>query len=184
MTTQSHPGEVHGATFNHFAANIKPASRVLEIGTLRWGANPTHHREWVKDHSEYIMTDIKAGQDVDIVSDAHKLTEVFEESSFDIVIACSVWEHLHSPWIAAEQVLKILKQGGQFFIQTHLVFPEHGYPSDYFRYTKAGLKRLFQGASETVTGYEYKCKIVPPEGVVWHDGNAPEYLNVCISGIK
>lgn len=177
-------GEVHGKTLQHFTRNIKPGARVLEIGTLRWGVNPTHHRVWVKDYSEYIMTDIGAGQDVDIVSDAHSLSETFEPESFDIVIACSVWEHLHSPWIASQQVLKILKPGGQFYIQTHLCFPEHGYPSDYFRFTKEGLKHLFKGATQMVAGYEFKCKIVPPENVVWHNGTAPEYLNVCISGIK
>lgn len=183
--TDNPAGEVHGKAYRHFISNISDGAIVLEIGTRRWDNDLcTHHRKWVKDYLSYIMTDIEEGTDVDVVSDAHTLSDTFAAESFDIVIACSVWEHLHSPWIAAQEVLKILKPGGQFYIQTHLCFPEHGYPSDYFRFTKEGLKNLFKGAREMVAGYEYRCRIVAPDSIVWHDGSAPEYLNVCLSGIK
>ena len=174
--------KITGDTLKFLFDNAPPSPKVLEIGTLRWYANPTHHKQWFPQASEYVMTDISAGTDVDIVSDAHTLSETF--SDFDIVIACSVWEHLHSPWIAAQELLKVLKPGGLFFVQSHLVFPEHGYPHDYFRFTTKAFEHIFKGASVVITEYQYPCKIVPPPGVEWHDGSAPEFLNTCIAGLK
>lgn len=171
-------------TLKFMLENASPNPKVLEIGTLRWYSKPTHHKAWFPAASEFIMTDVSEGIDVDVVSDAHELSKVFPENHFDVIIACSVWEHLHSPWIAAEELLKILKPGGVFFVQSHLVFPEHGYPNDYFRFTRMAFEHIFKGASRVVTEYEYPCKIVPPAAVEWHDGTAPEFLNTCIAGIK
>ena len=132
---------------------------VLEIGTRRWvESKPTHHKIWFPD-ATYRMTDIQDGLDVDIVSDIHCLSKTFNEESFDIIVACSVFEHLQYPHKAAEEILKVLKKGGLFFVQTHQTFQVHGYPSDYFRYTTEGLKVLFEKASEVQANYEFPCEI-------------------------
>jgi SAM-dependent methyltransferase len=162
----------------------KKSYSVLEIGTKRWSDGPTHHKDLMPNFETYTMTDVTGGIDVDVVSDAHKLSSVFYPGSFDVVWSSSVWEHLHSPWEAAHEVLKVLKPGGLFFIQTHQIFPEHGYPHDYFRYTTEGLKRLFSAASSSVASYDFPCTITPHNSeVVWNKA-APAYLNVNIAGVK
>ena len=158
---------------------------VLEIGTLRWEKDkPTHHKDIFPKANEYIMTDVQAGIDVDIVSDIHSLSDVFGENRFDVIFIPSVFEHLRKPWIAAKEVLKTLKPKGLFFVQTHQTFPLHGYPHDYYRYTKEGLEILFEDASEKHAFHEFPCQIVPPEVIVIWSKSAPAFLNSAITGKK
>jgi len=153
---------------------------VLEIGTRRWGDNPTHHKDWFPNHGKYVMTDFMEGKDVDVLADAHDLSFVFGEKSFDVVIACSLFEHLSKPWIVAKEIVKTLNHGGVFYIQTHQSFPVHGYPHDYYRYTREGLEVLFEEVSEKISDYEYPAKIISDEC-----GEQKRcYLNVCIAGRK
>lgn len=159
------------------------APRVLEMGTLRWSERSTHHKEWFPHASEYIMTDVAAGMDVDVVADAHTLSSQID-GLFDAVIAISVWEHLSRPWIAAAEIAKVLKPGGVVFICTHQSFPLHGYPNDYFRFSTEALSVIFNDAGlKTVSeGYQYPAQLIPPpEITIWNPG-APVFLNVAWAG--
>lgn len=152
---------------------------VLEIGTKRSDPNfPTHHKVWNPD-GEWTMADVSDGIDVDIVIDAHAMYDLHSEY-FDAVVAVSVWEHLERPWIAAEEVFRVLRPGGIAYIATHQTFPLHGYPSDFFRFSDKALSLLFTDAGlEAVSvDYSYPAKIVPgPEVTRWNP-SAPAYLNV------
>lgn len=167
-----------------FLKNLPSFPNILEMGTKRWGNAPTHHLDWFKQRIHhpftYTMTDITEGLDVDRVSDAHELSQTFGGTAFNAVWATSVWEHLHSPWIAAKEVLSVLSRGGVFFIQTHFTFCEHGYPQDYFRFTRKALEHLFKDATEVVSCYDFPCRIQSGKP----EENQPGYLNVCIAGIK
>ena len=157
--------------------------RILELGTRRWNESiATHHKHWFVNPCEYVMSDFLPGIDVDQVADIHGLSDVFFSESFDAVVACSVFEHVQKPWIAANEILKVLKPGGVFFIQTHQTFPIHGYPNDYFRYTREGLETCFEQASHMLSAYEFPCQIVADVVKPPHDKDC--YLNVVIYGIK
>lgn len=162
--------------------------RVLELGTKRSNPNvPTHHRamleEWAPLDS-YVMSDVEPGDDVDVVANAHSLIGPFGKRAFDAVLACSVWEHLERPWVAAEEVMRVLAPGGVFFIQTHQSFPIHGYPNDYFRFSDAALRLLFEdvGACDVVTCYEFQATLTPKDPAVVWNAAAPAWLNVCAFG--
>jgi SAM-dependent methyltransferase len=159
------------------AALDRPA--VLELGTLRWESTPTHHLAWAPHCSTYVMSDVAAGTDVDVVADAHDLAP-FTDDAFDAVIAVSVWEHLSRPWLAAQQVARVLAPGGLAYIATHQTFPLHGYPDDYFRFSAEALSVLFGDAGlDTVeAGYAYPCTITPPAEVTRWNPGARCYLNV------
>lgn len=164
-----------------FFENLPNTPEVLELGTLKWGKFSTHHKSLFPTASKYVMSDISNGPDVDVAADLHTLTSKFDACSFDAIFCCSVFEHLHSPWVAAREILTVLKPNGVAFIQTHQSFPIHGYPHDYYRFSKEALSHLFQSASKSVACYEFKAKVVPvnvPD--IWlHDHEA--YLNVCIA---
>jgi SAM-dependent methyltransferase len=171
--------------FDRYRAMPENARSVLEMGTKRWYKDkPTHHRDILAPYLMHVMTDVTEGDDVDVVADAHELSRVFHVEQFTAVWASSVWEHLHSPWVAAEEVLKVLKPGGLFFIQTHETFPIHGYPSDFFRFSREALHHLFRNASETVSCYEYPCRITPENKEIDWNHAAESWLNVCIAGVK
>lgn len=178
---------------NHQDATGGYWPHVLELGTRRSDPEfPTHHREWLPG-ARWVMADAYEGTDVDVIADAHDLQSTFRPvdspvdlSPFDFVIAVAVWEHLARPWIAAQSVADILRPGGWVYIATHQTFPLHGYPSDYFRFSREALEVIFAdaGFDEITTGYAYRCTIEPPAEVTrWN--RAPDveaWLNVELVG--
>lgn len=159
------------------------APEVLELGCLRWGPEPTHHAAWAPHAKRYVRSDVTAGPDVDEVADAHTLADAFGEASFDVVLAASVWEHLARPWVAAEQVAKVVRPGGIVYVETHQTFPVHGYPDDYFRFTDRALASLFaQPEWESETAYAYPARIIPPPEVTVWNAAAEAWLNVAVLG--
>jgi SAM-dependent methyltransferase len=157
------------------------AGRILELGTCRSDPqNPTHHRSWAAQDAVYIMSDFQNGLDVNIVADAHTLTSTFETESFDAIIACSVFEYIQRPWIAAQEIAKLLKPTGKAFIQTHQSFPLHGYPSDYWRFSADALETIFGDVGLKGKGYyEFPCQIFSKQ--VPGSENFEAFLNVCIT---
>lgn len=155
---------------------------VLEIGTLRWVESvPTHHKDWAPHASKYVMSDVGAGTDVDIVADAHDLAP-FADDEFDAYIAISVYEHLRRPWVCAEAARRVLSTGGIALVMTHQTFPLHGYPSDYFRFSDRALAGIFEDAGFEIidAGYQYPCEIKPPKEITVWNKAAHSYLNVVI----
>jgi SAM-dependent methyltransferase len=177
-----------GSIENDFKQQLSrlKSPKVLELGTLQWApGKPTHHGVWLPPDSTFVKSDVQAGADVDVVADAHDLS-AFQDGEFDALMAVSVWEHLRKPWIAAEAARRVLKSGGILYVATHFVFPLHGYPSDYCRWTYEGLLGLFDEPEWTnrKAGHSFPCSIKPPPEVkVWNTA-APAYLNVNICATK
>jgi len=62
---------------------------------------------------------------------------------FDVIYSNNVFEHLKKPWLAAVNLIKMIKPGG--IIITIVPFSQryHESPVDYFRYTHTGINSLF-----------------------------------------
>ena len=185
QTAADHPANVLLANFIHRLHAIRNA-QVLELGTKR--SNPTQstvHREWAAADAVYICSDFEDGLDVDLLADVHTLSQSVAPDSQDAVIACSVFEHVQRPWIGAAEIAKVLRPGGQVFIQTHFAFPIHGYPSDYWRYTRDALETIFgadAGLSIIGSAYQFPVdlhapELPPPETI-------EAYLNTCVVAEK
>jgi len=123
----------------------KKGKRVLEIGS-REVTGPSKAKK-VFDKAEYIGFDYYPGDNVDVVGDAHKLSEYFDnEEKFDLIISFACFEHFAMPWIVAPEIAKMLKTGGTLFIETHFSFSSHERPWHFFHYTDMALKVLFSDA--------------------------------------
>jgi hypothetical protein len=155
--------------------------RIVELGTRRWGAVPTHHQQDFQTRgintSDYVMTDYIEGQDVDIVVDLHKFTTSFPPETVDVIFSASTFEHVKYPWVASHEMMKSLRVGGIVFIQTHQTFPLHGYPYDFYRFSRQALESLFppeMGMKLHDSWYEFLNYI---EGQPKH---IETYSNVCL----
>jgi len=133
-------GQIHpwAAQFN------SPATRVLEIGS-RCVSSQAHWKRFFPD-VQYTGIDIIDGDNVDLVADAHKLSDYFEKESFDLVLSFAVFEHLAMPWLVAEEISKVLKVGGHVAIETHFSYSEHELPWHFFQFNSTALESMFNEA--------------------------------------
>jgi SAM-dependent methyltransferase len=56
-----------------------------------------------------------------------------------------VLEHVPNPRTAIEEAGRVLREGGTLLGSAPLVWPIHGDPHDYFRFTDAGIRALLDG---------------------------------------
>jgi hypothetical protein len=119
----------------------RPGMRVLEVGSRN--VTGTNFRKNF-NHASYFGFDFYEGENVDIVGDAHKLSNYFSnQEKFDLIFSSAVFEHLHMPWVAAYEIQKMLKVGGYVFIETHFSFSSHERPWHFFQFSDMGLRALF-----------------------------------------
>ncbi len=90
---------------------------------------------------ECINLDIGAFPGVDVIGNIERLP--FLESSVDAVECDAVLEHVEHPTQAVGEIHRVLKPGGQVHAVVPFCHPLHAYPSDYNRWTLAGLHTLF-----------------------------------------
>lgn len=96
----------------------------------------------IHGEANWVNLDIHPHHNVDVVGDAHQLP--FLDDSFDAVYSVSVLEHLRDPFLAAREMARVLKPGGRLWCTAPFAYPVHGHPHDYFRFTPAGYRSVFQ----------------------------------------
>jgi len=101
-------------------------------------------------HPGLINLDIYPHGNTDVAGDAHQLP--FIDSCLDGVWLCAVMEHLNRPFIVSNEVCRILKPGGFVLVTVPFIYPHHGAPHDFFRYTLDGLRSVFSNLHEVEGG--------------------------------
>lgn len=78
----------------------------------------------------------------DIYANATKIP--LKDKSIDTIIMFMVLEHLHNPERALREIKRLTKKEGIIVVSTVQLYPIHDEPYDFLRYTKYGLKELFE----------------------------------------
>jgi len=121
--------------------NELPQGNILELGSrARSGISRRH---LLKPHLNYVGIDILAGENVDVVGDAHQLSHHFAPQTFDAIFNISVFEHLIMPWKVAIEMNKVLKIGGFAMIGTHQTWGLHDTPWDFWRFSDQAWRGIF-----------------------------------------
>lgn len=127
----------------------RPGMRILEIGSREVTGPSVARQEFSK--AEYVGFDYYAGNNVDVVGDAHKLSTYFKSGEqFDLIYSSACFEHFAMPWVVANEITKLLKVGGLVFVETHFSFASHERPWNFFQFSDMALRVLFSQA----LGYE------------------------------
>lgn len=84
----------------------------------------------------------------DISADMNKPLPI-ESAAADTVVSLSVMEHLCEPQTMLNEAHRILKPGGTIILQVPFMWWVHEAPYDYYRYTRFGLKYMFEKAGFT-----------------------------------
>ncbi len=93
--------------------------------------------------ADLINVDITSYETVHVTAPLEALP--FEDESIDAFVCDNVLEHVSDPVRVREEMHRILKVGGVGYISTPFLYPFHSSPSDHFRWTDEGLKKLFSG---------------------------------------
>jgi len=91
---------------------------------------------------------------IDIFSPLHRIP--VEPGFFDAVICNAVLEHVENPDEVMQEFRRVCKPGGILYLCVPFMQPEHLDPTDFQRYTIAGLRRL---------GEKHGFEIIHSEGV-------------------
>jgi len=112
-----------------------PGKRVLNLGS---GAG--HFDHYLSREIKPIHLDLSSSvPNLHLVGDAHALP--FKSESLDIVYSIAVLEHLRKPWIAAEEIVRVLRSGGYVVLEVPFLNIIHD-EQDYFRFTDKGIRSL------------------------------------------
>lgn len=101
--------------------------------------------------SRYVGCDLEAGEGVDVVADATRLTETFPPDSFDVVVSTEMIEHVPD-WPAAwAQMMGVLRDGGLLILSTRSPgFPAHDFPGVFWRFTAQDLYQILDGVADVL----------------------------------
>ncbi|OHB71654.1 MAG: hypothetical protein A2W23_07370 [Planctomycetes bacterium RBG_16_43_13] len=96
--------------------------------------------------SEHVGVDHKDSihnrSNVDLVGTAYKIP--VEDGSFNAVICTAVLEHLEEPEQALRECHRVLKLNGVAIYMVPFIWHLHEEPRDFYRYSKYGLRYLFE----------------------------------------
>lgn len=77
----------------------------------------------------------------DVLGAAERLP--FADESFDAVLSLNVLEHVKDPFLAAREIMRVMKPGAELMAVAPFLQPLHGYPHHYYNMTARGLENLF-----------------------------------------
>ena len=111
--------------------------RVLDVGC---GVKP-YYPFFADTASEYVGLDVVANPAADVIGPVEAMPVA--DASFDVVLCNQVLEHSEDPAQAVRELRRVVAPGGRVLASTHGVQVYHPSPDDYWRWTHAGLERLF-----------------------------------------
>ncbi len=83
---------------------------------------------------EYTGVDIEKGSNVDIIlKDPYSFEEI-PDSTYDVIISTSVFEHVEFFWLTYLEILRILKPNGIFYFNVPSNGDFHRWPQDCWRF--------------------------------------------------
>ena len=123
------------------------AKRYLQGKMLDIGCGIKPYRQLVSPYiAEHVGLDhIESFHDssnVDIFGTAYQIP--VKDNFFDSVLCTFVLEHLEEPYTAIQECHRVLKHQGYAVYAMPHIWHLHEEPRDFYRYTKYGLKYLFE----------------------------------------
>jgi SAM-dependent methyltransferase len=92
----------------------------------------------------YVGTDMQTGPGVDILVEASRLMQYFQEERFDLVICTEMLEHCEDWKSAIQNIFGVCKPGGVMLITARGPGAGyHPYPNDYWRFTVKDVRMMF-----------------------------------------
>jgi SAM-dependent methyltransferase len=124
--------------------------RVLDVGC---GSKP-YYPFFAPFDVEYVGLDIVENPLAELRGSVEAIPA--DDDSFDLVLCTQVLEHCNDPALAVRELRRVVAPGGRVLASTHGVQVYHPSPLDLWRWTHAGLERLF------ITAANWERVVVEP----------------------
>ena len=109
---------------------------VLDIGC---GDSPYYHKYI---NGKLLCFDLRKTKISNVVGNANSLP--FKSGSFDSVISINSFYYFENPFDSCNEISRVLKKNGRFFLVMPFIYPIHDAPDDKYRFTEYGIKTLLK----------------------------------------
>lgn len=123
------------------------SSKYIQENTTLLDIAPQDHQEIGKilpSSVTYKTLDIDPQSGADYIADLCEHNYHIPNDSFDYIFCNEVLEHTLNPFLAVDELYRIVKKDGYVFVTTPFNFRIHGPLPDCWRFTVHGLKQLFK----------------------------------------
>ena len=108
---------MHYTAFEHFKIFYQQYLKSKRLKVLDYGSfsvNGDLKKIIIQKH-DYVGLDIEKGPNVDIImKDPYKIP--LKDSSADVVISSSCFEHVEHFWLSFNEIIRVLKPSGLFYL--------------------------------------------------------------------
>ena len=120
------------------ARNVTAGAVMIDVG----GRGKPYAKLFEGRLSRHFVLDVETGQGVDVVADARQLP--FADGSVGAVLCTQVLEHIPEPVKVTCEIHRVLRPDGLLLLAVPAIFPQHGSPGDYWRFTPQGLEWMLR----------------------------------------
>lgn len=124
----------------HASVKVEPRVRILIVGGGSIGAGV--ESLYTNEQLDVIAFDVYSSPFVQFIGDGHAIP--LADASVDGVIIQAVLEHVTEPWKVAEEVHRVLREGGLVYADTPFMQQVHEGAWDFTRFTESGHRYLFR----------------------------------------
>jgi len=100
---------------------------------------------FVRHRARYVGVDLPENTSADLHASLDDILPLADES-VDVVLSTQVLEHVPDPHAYLKEALRILRPGGLVILSTHGYWMYHPHPSDFWRWTGPGLRKIIADA--------------------------------------
>ena len=146
--------------FSIFSITKNLCEKYLKGNVLEIGAGGDYlKKDFKSQYDEWISLDYDLrSNSIDLRGDGQQLP--FKDGMFDTIISVDVLEHVPNPEKFVSEIFRAIKPGGIVILSTPFFFYLHEEPHDYFRFSKYGLRTIFERNGLSV------IDVIPTGGVI------------------
>jgi SAM-dependent methyltransferase len=100
---------------------------------------------------KYVGCDMREGPGVNRILNLHHLD--LPPATVGTALVLDTLEHVEFPHQALKEVERVLQPNGMAILSSHMNFPIHDYPNDYWRFTPEAFKSLLKPFSHSFVGF-------------------------------